>query len=262
MAISERTAAARVPHRLTIGGVAVDVCSRNAVLGLLRAHLAGGRVPLVVASANLDHVHHFGPRGRHAGVLERAERDARWLVLLDGMPLVWRAGRHVDGPVERLTGADLLGDFLLAAREEDRSVGVLGGTTAMHEALRRVVTDLVPGLDLRATWAPEREDLHDPRRSERLALAVRDAGVDLLVVALGKPLQELWTARHGKATGAKVLALFGAAPDFLAGRVDRAPRWMQDCGLEWAYRLGREPRRMARRYLVQGPPALGAVVLG
>ena len=57
-------------------------------------------------------------------------------------------------------------------------------------------------------------------------------------------------------TGSRVLLAFGASADFLAGRVERAPRWMQDNGLEWAYRLRQEPRRLARRYLVEGPPAL------
>ena len=92
-----------------------------------------------------------------------------------------------------------------------------------------------------------------------VAAEVAAAGVDVLVVGLGKPRQELWIDRHGAATGARVLLAFGAAADFLAGSVRRAPKFMQDNGIEWLYRLGVEPRRLARRYLVQGPPALLAL---
>lgn len=74
-------------------------------------------------------------------------------------------------------------------------------------------------------------------------------------MGLGKPRQELWIARHGAATGARVLLAFGAVLDFQAGRVPRSPEWIARSGLEWAWRLGREPRRLAARYLVDGPPA-------
>ncbi|CQD09129.1 teichoic acid biosynthesis protein [Mycolicibacterium conceptionense] len=77
----------------------------------------------------------------------------------------------------------------------------------------------------------------------------------VLIVGLGKPRQELWIDRHGAATGAAVLAAFGAAADFLAGVVNRAPERYRRHGMEWMYRLNQEPRRLARRYLVQGPPA-------
>jgi exopolysaccharide biosynthesis WecB/TagA/CpsF family protein len=75
-------------------------------------------------------------------------------------------------------------------------------------------------------------------------------------VSLGKPRQEIWCARYAAASGAKVCLAFGAAPDFIAGTVSRAPEVLRASGLEWLYRLWLEPRRLARRYLLQGPPAL------
>jgi N-acetylglucosaminyldiphosphoundecaprenol N-acetyl-beta-D-mannosaminyltransferase len=83
--------------------------------------------------------------------------------------------------------------------------------------------------------------------------------VTILVVCLGKPRQEEWIAEHGYASGAKVCLAFGAAVDFLAGRVSRAPQWMANYGFEWAWGLVREPRRLDRRYLLQGPKAYLAV---
>ena len=85
---------------------------------------------------------------------------------------------------------------------------------------------------------------------------INDAGVDILVVGLGKPLQENWINRHGSQTGAQVLLAFGAVVDFLAGRIRRAPEPIVQAGAEWAWRLMLEPRRLGRRYLIDGPPAL------
>src|SRR5439155_17039259 len=110
-------------------------------------------------------------------------------------------------------------------------------------------------------WAPQRSDLADARACSALAVQIRDAGVDLLVVGLGKPRQEVWCARYAAATGAKVCLAFGAAPDFIAGTVPRAPELLRSSGLEWLYRLLLEPRRLSRRYLLQGPRALCRLLL-
>ena len=91
--------------------------------------------------------------------------------------------------------------------------------------------------------------------SRSLAAEIRAARVDVLVVGLGKPRQELWIAEYGYLTGAGALLAFGAVVDFLAERVTRAPSWMSARGLEWSYRLALEPLRLSRRYLVDGPGA-------
>ena len=103
-------------------------------------------------------------------------------------------------------------------------------------------------------WAPSSDDIETS--SAALAAAIRDARTDILIVSLGKPRQEQWVDRYGHATGAQVYLPCGGAVDFLTGRTSRAPHWMQRFGLEWFYRLTREPRRLARRYLLQGPFAL------
>jgi exopolysaccharide biosynthesis WecB/TagA/CpsF family protein len=108
-------------------------------------------------------------------------------------------------------------------------------------------------------WTPERDDVSDSLRSRALASEIRASGADILLVCLGKPRQERWINEYGLLTGAGALLAFGAAVDFLAGTVSRAPVWVSQSGGEWAWRLMREPRRLARRYLVDGPPAYLAV---
>lgn len=212
---------------------------------------------IAIGSVNLDHVHHFG-RGRRELHNRPLDTGIDWLMLADGAPVALVAGRVTGQQWPRLTGADLLPDVLRLSGRTGSRVGFLGGLPEVHDSLRGVLARDYP--DVRAGyWAPERAQIDAPAGSVQIAAEIRADGVDILAVALGKPRQELWIQRYGRLTGARVLLAFGASADFLAGKVDRAPVWMQHHGLEWAYRLRQEPRRLARRYLVEGPPALSRI---
>lgn len=238
-------------ERVILGGVPVDLTTQDAVLEVIRQCVASGtRSPLAIASANLDHIHNFAESSPLGG-----SGNIRWLTLLDGMPLVVRARQLTGRTWPRLAGSDLIEPILELAAREGFSVGFLGGTQSTHEVLRERLAGR-PTLQLAGTWAPERSTVLDAGASAELAETVRKCGVQILFVGLGKPRQEQWIERHGPHTGASVLLAFGAAADFVAGVVPRSPEWARRSGLEWAYRLMREPRRLARRYLIQGPPAL------
>src|SRR5262249_42222924 len=96
--------------------------------------------------------------------------------------------------------------------------------------------------------------------SEAVATEIHRAQTDLLLVGMGNPKQELWLAKWLPATGASVGFGVGALFDFQAGSVARAPAWMNRAGVEWAFRLFKEPRRLGRRYLIGNPVFLGRVV--
>ncbi|BAX97867.1 UDP-N-acetyl-D-mannosaminuronic acid transferase [Mycobacteroides stephanolepidis] len=228
---------------------------RDVLDGVNKRASARGARPLVVGSVNLDHFHHFGS-GRANPDCAVLGPALDWLMLADGAPIVARARLRTRRNWPRITGADLLPMVLEQATRTGQRVGFLGGLPQVHDRLRTVLREEYPGLAVAGLWAPDRTDLIDSDRSDTLARDIAAAGTDVLVVGLGKPLQELWIARHGLTTGAAVLLAFGASADFLAGAATRAPDWMQRWGLEWSYRLGREPRRMARRYLIQGPASV------
>jgi exopolysaccharide biosynthesis WecB/TagA/CpsF family protein len=216
----------------------------------------GPRAPLAIGSANLDHIHHFGRRGASATDIDVAGDSPQWLVLLDGVPMVRRATSLTGRSWPLLAGSDLLPLLLDAGQAAGSRVGFLGGSAQMHDLVRPVLAERYPDLTVAGFWSPARADLADHASCARLADQVREAGVDLLVVGLGKPRQERWIQRYASASGARVLLGFGAAADFLAGTVARAPGWVRRGGVEWLYRFSREPRRLARRYCVQGPPAM------
>lgn len=251
--------------RVITGGLPVDLVDEARALEVI-THYADGHAAeaLALASANLDHIHHFGddgswlsrsPASLVATGKSRRSGSLNWMTLLDGVPLARTARRMTGVPWPRLAGSDLIDPVLELASEHRWRVGFLGGTEQTHEALRTSMSVRWPGVPVSGYWAPKRELLFDPPSASRLAEQIAAVETTILVVGLGKPRQERWIEQYGARTGARVMLAFGAVVDFLAGRVTRAPRWIADSGMEWAWRLLKEPRRLARRYLIQGPPA-------
>jgi exopolysaccharide biosynthesis WecB/TagA/CpsF family protein len=252
--------------RVQLAGAVADLLELDDALGLImyQAKQRDAGV-LGVASVNLDHLYHFGS-WRSSSCREvqsvfslATEGSTRWLALLDGAPLVNRAGDLTGRPWPRLAGSDLIEPILDEAQKRRLRIGFLGGATGTHQALRPIMGRRWPELAVAGYWAPARSELDDPASAAALAAVIREAGVDILVVCLGKPRQERWIAEYGMASGASVCLAFGAVVDFLAERVGRAPRWIAERGLEWLWRLSHEPRRLARRYLLQGPRAYAAL---
>lgn len=246
------------PVTMMIGAVPVDLCTAEAVLSLVRRRIADTEEsPLAIGSVNLDHLHHFaGPdRPRLGTPGGRRDDGVDWVLLADGAPIAACAGRLTGHAWPRLAGADLLPMILAESAAAHRTVGFLGGFPDLHRKLEVTVPKYFPGIARLQFWGPERDEIEDPERSRQLARKIERYAVDVLVVGLGKPRQELWIDHYGASTGARVLLAFGAAADFLAGTATRAPRLLRESGLEWLYRLARDPRRLAHRYLVEGPPA-------
>jgi exopolysaccharide biosynthesis WecB/TagA/CpsF family protein len=246
--------------RMFVGNIPVDLVDREYALSLILHSLAASD-PLAVVSANLDHIHHFADdeswiHRPPAVSVQPPARGMRWLTLLDGVPLVRSANVLTGRRWPKLAGSDLINPILESGAVLGVRVGFLGGAAETHRQLRKLLGERLPAICIAGTWAPTRSELTDATASERIAADIRDADVDMLVVGLSKPLQEEWIARFGPDTGARLLLAFGAAIDFLADRARRAPTCVADAGGEWAWRLMLEPRRLGRRYLIHGPPAL------
>jgi exopolysaccharide biosynthesis WecB/TagA/CpsF family protein len=255
------TMPSQFPQTVTmmIDGVPVDLCTHDVVMGAVQRSLTGQRsTPLAIGSVNLDHLHYFtapgGPRLDHPG--RHGDDGVDWVLLADGAPIVNRATKLTGRAWPRLTGADLLPAILREAEIAGSRVGFFGGFAELHPRLDVSVKKSFPDLGAVHFWSPERSDLADPRRCARSAAEIRETGIDVLVVGLGKPRQELWIEHYGTLTGTRAMLAFGAAADFLAGTAQRAPEPMQRLGLEWLHRLGTDPRRLAKRYLLEGPPEL------
>lgn len=167
---------------------------------------------------------------------------------VDGMPIAWLARRDGLADVERTAGPDLMRQLLARGIEAGKRHFFYGATDETLARLRERLTAELPGLCVAGTLAPPFRPL-TPEEDAQAVRAIRDAAADYVWVGLGAPKQDLWMQAHRQAIAPTVALGVGAAFDFFAGTVRRAPVWMQKSGLEWLWRLSREPGRLGKRYL-------------
>lgn len=233
-------------RRLRIGRLWVDAVTFADALHEIERLVDRGQGGAVY-TPNVDHV-----VKAESNLAFRKAYDQVNLSLADGMPLVW-VGRLLGCRLpERVAGSDLLTPLMKLAAQRRWRVYLLGGAPGSAEAAARVLTDehgvIVAGWD-DCRIAMDGSDAADGDSSAR----ARAAAPDLILVGLGPPKQELWIHRSAAVVRPAVALGIGAGLDFFAGRHKRAPRWMAHSGLEWAFRLLQEPRRLWRRYLVESP---------
>jgi N-acetylglucosaminyldiphosphoundecaprenol N-acetyl-beta-D-mannosaminyltransferase len=237
--VSGRSRAPRLP--IAMLGVAFDNLTLRETVGRIEEMIASHRSHYVV-TANVD----FLAVARRDVELQHILLNAH-LVLCDGTPLVW-ASRLFGNPLpERVAGADVVPELIRVAAEKHYRLFFLGAT---EEANAQAITQLLarfPGLEI-SHYSPPFRSLLEMDNAE-IIRRIRAAKPDLLLVAFGCPKAEKWVARHYPELGVPVAIGVGATIDFLAGRVKRAPLWMQHGGVEWIYRLSQEPRRLFKRYV-------------
>ena len=141
---------------------------------------------------------------------------------------------------ERTPGVEFAAHLMARMAGEGLSLYLLGVKPGVAELAAKNVTEKYPGLKIAGT--------HDGYFKEDgpVVEAIRDSGADAVFVCLGAPKQEFWMAKNGEATGAHLLCGLGGSLDVFAGTVERAPKFFCDHGLEWFYRLCKEPRRIGR----------------
>jgi N-acetylglucosaminyldiphosphoundecaprenol N-acetyl-beta-D-mannosaminyltransferase len=181
------------------------------------------------------------------------------LVLPDGMPLVWGLRLLGAKAATRACGPDLTLELCHRAAQEGLPVGFYGSTGPVLTALAEQLMAQCPGLRIAYASSPPFRPL-DETEQAAIREAIRASGVRILFVGLGCPKQEQWIAQERPHLSAVLLGV-GAAFDFHAGTLPRAPRWMQRMGLEWTYRLAQEPGRLWKRYAKHNPRYLGLLGL-
>lgn len=191
-------------------------------------------------------------------VVLKTERDAALcdilrqadLALVDGKPLVW-ISRWLHCPVpEKISGADLAEELCRVSQRKGYRIFLLGGQPETTQAALRNMEKKYPKARFVGSCSPPWGFERDPKALDAVNRRIREAQPDVLLVCLGCPKQEKWIRENYRICGAKVSLCAGATVDFMAGTVKRAPRWMQNAGLEWFYRFLQEPRRLFRRYFI------------
>lgn len=173
------------------------------------------------------------------------------LVTPDGMPVVWLGRLYGYKNIRRVYGPDLMLEVCRLAEKKGYRHYFYGCTADVLEKLKKKLKDMFPDISIAGAYSPPFRQLTQ-EEDEAAVKAINDARPDIIWVGLGSPKQDIWMHQHRARINAPLMIGVGAAFDFLAGVKPQAPQWMRGNGLEWLFRLCSEPRRLWRRYLVDG----------
>ena len=227
-------------QRTNLLGVPVDLCHPDEFISRIEAGFHSP-VPRTVLAVNPEKI----MLSRKDRDLSRALRQADFLIpdgigVIIGLKLLY--GRRIAGAV-RIAGIELMESLLRFADRMGKRVFLLGGSAEVNEKAARIISHRYPGLVLAGYK-------HGYGTGSADAALVREIGsldVDILFVGLGSPKQEKWIQKHRNELRAKICMGVGGSFDVLVGKISRAPEWMQKAGLEWLFRLFREPGRIKRQ---------------
>lgn len=232
------------PQKVELFGITFHDLTRSEALEAIERRIID-RLPGYVVTPNVDHLcrlqHDADFRDAYAG---------SFLSLVDGTPVLW-ASRLLGKPLrEKVSGSDLVMWIAEAFAGKPYSLFLFGAAEGVAREAAQILQERYEGLTIAGTYSPPMGFEKDPKAREEALAKVKDAKPDICMVALGAPKQEFWMKDFSERSGVPVMMGIGASLDFVTGASRRAPKWMQKAGLEWAWRLCQEPRRLWRRYLV------------
>lgn len=240
-------------RRRDVLGVPIAVTDYEGALGVIDAMVERRHRGWVCAAPAMSLV-----TAQDDPLLMSALREAT-LTVPDGMPVVWAANLLGERLRGRVYGPELMCRHCDHAARHGQRIWLYGGhDEAALDALTANLRRDHPGLRIVGGWSPPHSE-PTPEDDRAIAERINADGPDVVWVGLGMPKQERWMARLRPALEAPVLCGVGAAFDFHADRVEQAPRWMQDRGLEWLHRVAQEPRRQLPRYLRSNPRFVAGV---
>ncbi|TDI47458.1 MAG: WecB/TagA/CpsF family glycosyltransferase [Acidobacteria bacterium] len=241
---------AAAPPTVRMLGVSIDNIAMDEAVARLTSH--DRQTPLRATFVNPDCLNlAYENETYHAAVSSSA------LVMGDGIGLQL-AGRMLKTPLEaNVNGTDMFPRLCERAAKEGLSLFLLGARPGIARAAAKTMTARVPGLRI-AGW---RDGYFEEAEEPDVVETINRSDADILLVGFGAPRQELWLEKHEARLRVPVRVGVGGLFDFYSGRIPRAPMALRELGLEWVWRLAREPQRMWRRYLVGNPLFLWRVLM-
>jgi N-acetylglucosaminyldiphosphoundecaprenol N-acetyl-beta-D-mannosaminyltransferase len=176
--------------------------------------------------------------------------DNAELSVVDGHPLLWIAKWYKKPIKEKICGSDLMPHLCKIAAEKGYKVFLLGAAEGIAAKAADILREQNPGLNIVGTYSPPFGFEKDQAELDKINRILKESNADLLFVGMGAPKQSVFIYENMHKYQIPMSFCVGATIDFIAGEQKRAPRWMTDHGLEWLYRLFKEPKRMFKRYIV------------
>lgn len=242
-----------------------DLGKRNVLGVLISAVDYEAAVSNIIKAAKEQRPYAVSALAVHGVMTGVGDREHRYrlnhldLVTPDGQPVRWALNLlHGAGLKERVYGPTLTLKVLQAAAWEKLPVFFYGSKPEVLEALIKKLQAKFSGLSIAGAEASKFRTT-SPEEKQAIAERIRGSGARIVLVGLGCPRQEVFAFEYREAIGVPLLAV-GAAFDYHAGLVEEPPIWMQNLGLQWAYRLAQQPRRLWRRYLLLNPTYVGLLL--
>ncbi len=234
--------------RVRLFGADIDLLNMQDTVSLINEWIEQPqKMCRFVVTPNVDHIVKF-----QTDIGLQAAYQHAALVVTDGKPIVWAAdflGVNIPGTVP---GSDLVPAIFDSAQANNKrlTVFLLGAMPGVADRAREIIHATWPVVKVVGTLSPDFGFDKNTTASKIICETVNASGVDLLILGLGAPKQELWISQYAAEISVKVALCVGATIDFIAGEKSRAPLWMQKIGLEWLHRMLSEPRRLAKRYMI------------
>lgn len=198
-----------------------------------------------VVTPNVDHIIQLERGGEIVDVYKHAD-----LILCDGKPLVWISKWYKTPIREKISGSDLFPRLCERAAQKGYKMFFLGAAEGVAAKAASNLEKRFPGLDVCGVYSPPFGFEKDAKEMVKITKMIKNASPQILIVGLGAPKQEKFIYENRAKLGVPISLGLGASLDFEAGNIKRAPKWMADHGLEWFYRITQDPKRLAKRYLV------------
>ena len=199
-----------------------------------------------VVTPNVDHIVKLESNEK----LKAAYSEAA-LILTDGKPLIWASKLYRTPIKEKISGSDLFPELCKLSASRHYTMFFLGAREGVALKAAENLKKKYNGLDIVGCYSPPVGFEKDSAELDKIEKMIKDANPHILIVALGCPKQESFIHQFRNRLNVPISFCLGATLDFEAGNVKRAPRWIANAGLEWAYRIYQEPRRMFRRYVLE-----------
>jgi N-acetylglucosaminyldiphosphoundecaprenol N-acetyl-beta-D-mannosaminyltransferase len=243
------------PQRIGLGNLSIDTYTEDALVQDILHHALHGQQTRQIVTANAQF---YVLAEQNAGF--RKCLDAAEYICADGMPIVWACNRYGKITVPRIAGVDLIEKVCLRGAASGLRIFLLGGRPNSAAKTAAILKERYKGIQIAGVCCPPFGFEKGIETLHTVLEQIAAAEPHIIFVGLGAPKQELFIEDHIRKLKVPIAIGIGGSFEMIAGDISRAPVWMQSAGLEWAYRLSQEPRRLWKRYLVGNTQFIASVV--
>lgn len=239
-------------EKINIGGLLIDRVDINEACIITANFIEQKKVnnlkPKMIQAINTDSIVKANVSDETAKISNKAD-----LALADGMPLVW-VSKFMSKPLkERVGGPDFFQKFNEIADRYSYAYYFLGSTEEVVQEMIKKLRDKYSNIKISGYYCPPFSDMKDENLNFYICNRINKAKPDVVWVSFGCPKQERWIVENKEGIDTAVIMGIGAAFEFASGKIKRAPILLRRLGLEWLYRVYKEPKRLWKRYFIEGP---------